>query len=430
MTGRSPSVLLVWRRPHPFVAQFEPFGAEANRGGPNHGIDNLCATNGDDDKMKNRLFPIALSFAFAFSTAASAEPLLRENSEQAAFRVDVVADGMAFPWDMEFLPDGDVLISEYDGSLRLLRDGVLAPEPIPAIDRVTESGGLRGIAAHPDFVENGLIYFCYAAGTADANHTEIARGTFDGTAINDVTVIFAADNEARQLAHYGCRLLWDESGHLIVTLGDRRHYMAESQNLEDHYGTILRLTEDGEPAADNPFAGRKNARPEIWAYGVRNGQGADFHPETGEIWFSEHGPLGGDEINILGRGDNYGWPVATFGIDYDRTVLTDTPLRDDVRPPLFYWYPSIAPSSLTFYDGDVFAKWRGDVFVTTLASRRLLRFELIGDRIIRQEDLLGELDIRLRNVEMGPDGALYVLTDSGDGRLLKLTPDNDDISDR
>ncbi|MEO1253046.1 MAG: PQQ-dependent sugar dehydrogenase [Pseudomonadota bacterium] len=365
-------------------------------------------------------------FASAAATGvvsfANAEELFVEESEQARFAVTVVADGMDFPWDMAFLPNGDALISEYDGRLRLFQDGALSPEAIPAIDRVTARGGLRGIALHPDFEENRLVYFCYATGTHEANHTEIARGRFDGAEINDVEVVFAAENTARQLAHYGCRLLWDAEGRLIATLGDRRHHMEESQSLSDHYGVVVRIDENGEAPANNPFVNERGAKAEIWAFGVRNAQGADFHPETGDIWFSEHGPLGGDEINILKRGANFGWPVATYGIDYDGTVLTETPLRDDVEAPLFYWYPSIAPSSLSFYDGDLFAKWRGDLFMTTLASQRLLRFELIGDRIVREETLLSELGARLRNVEPGPDGALYVLTDAGDGRLLKLTP--------
>lgn len=365
---------------------------------------------------------LVISAFTLFPALATAEPLLTEESEQAHFAVSLVADGMNFPWDMEVLPGGDILISEYDGSLRIVRDGVLDPASIPAISRVTENGGLRGIAAHPEFAKNSLVYFCYASGTPDNNHTEIARAEFDGARISNVEVIFSADNSAEQLAHYGCRLLWDDDGKLIVTLGDRRHHMTESQSLEDHYGVVLRLNEDGSAPRDNPFRNDRDARPEIWAYGIRNAQGAVFHPETGALWVSEHGPRGGDEINIIDGGANYGWPVATYGIDYDGTILTDTPLKDGVAAPLYYWYPSVAPSSVAFYTGDDFPKWRGDLFVTTLASRKLLRLELDGDRILRVEELLSDLDVRLRNVEMGPDGAFYILTDSGDGRLLKIEP--------
>lgn len=330
---------------------------------------------------------------------------------------------MTFPWDMEFLPGGDILISEYDGTFRIMRNDVLLPDPISAVEGdVTERGGLRGIAAHPRFGENGLIYFCYASGSREDNHTRIARGRFDGAAMHDIEVIFSADNAAQQLAHYGCRLLWDEDGKLIATLGDRRHHAEESQSLSDHYGVILRLNEDGSAPADNPFVGRDGARPEIYAYGIRNAQGAVFHPVTNELWVSEHGPLGGDEVNIIRAGENYGWPVATFGIDYSGEELTDTPLLEGTEAPLFYWYPSVAPSSIAFYSGTDFPKWRGDAFVTTLASQNLLRLELNGNRVLRVEPLLTELGVRLRNVEQGPDGALYVLTDSGDGRLLKIEP--------
>lgn len=365
----------------------------------------------------------AILAASAFATNAFAsETVFEETTEQASYAVTEVASGMTFPWDMQFLPGGDILISEYDGSLRIVRDGVLDPEPIAAIDDTTERGGLRGIALHPDFKKNRLVYFCYASGTAEENHTRIARGRFDGASVEDVEVIFAADNAARQLAHYGCRLLWTEDGKLLATLGDRRHHADASQDRSDHYGVILRLNDDGTAPEDNPFYDEGGAAQAIYAYGIRNAQGAVFHPATGDLWIAEHGPLGGDEVNIIRAGENYGWPIATFGIDYSGEKLTDTPLLEGVTAPLYYWYPSIAPSSIAFYDGEEFPKWRGDIFITTLASQRLLRLELNGDRVLRVEELFAPLQTRLRNVEMGPDGALYVLTDAGDGRLLRIEP--------
>ena len=247
---------------------------------------------------------------------------------------------------------------------------------------------------------------------------------FDGEAISDLEVILVADNEANEQAHHGCRMIWDDDEKLLVTLGDRRHRAEDSQDLSNLVGVVGRLNDDGSPARDNPFRKTRNARPEIFAYGLRNAQGAVFHPETRRLWVSEHGPLGGDEINVVRAGENYGWPIATFGIDYSGEELTDTPLRDDVAPPLFYWYPSVAPSSIAFYTGNDFPKWRGDAFVTTLSKRRLLRLELNGERIVGIEELFDDLDLRLRNIEMGPDGALYILTGGGDGRLLKIEPAN------
>ena len=360
--------------------------------------------------------------AISATGARAGEPIFVEESEQAHFQVSVVAEGMEFPWDIEFLPDGDAVISEFAGDLRILRNGALLPDAIPTGVAVTPDGGLRSIAAHPDFEENRLLYFCYAAGTEENNHTEIARGRFDGAAVSDVEVIFVADNEAREQAHHGCRLLFDDDGKLIATLGDRRHRADDSQDLSNFVGVVVRLSDDGSPARGNPFSKKRDARPEIFAYGLRNAQGAVLHPDTRALWVSEHGPLGGDEVNVVRAGENYGWPIATYGIDYSGEELTDTPLLEGVTAPLFYWYPSVAPSSIAFYTGDDFPKWKGDVFVTTLASARLLRLELNGERIVGVEALFAELNLRLRNIEMSPDGAFYLLTDAGDGRLLKIEP--------
>lgn len=373
--------------------------------------------------MIQKVSSIFLSLSLGMGVAAqAADPVFTEESEQASFKVSVVADGMDFPWDVEFLPGGDALISEFNGTLRILRDGVLLPDPVPTGLTLVDGRGLRTVVAHPEFAENGQLYFCYASGTAEANHTEIARGRFDGATVSEMDVIFVADNEASEQAHHGCRLLFDDDGKLIATLGDRRHRADDSQDLSNFVGTVVRLNDDGSPARGNPFARNRDAHPEIFAYGLRNAQGAVLHPETRALWVSEHGPLGGDEVNVVRAGENYGWPIATFGIDYTGEELTDTPLRKGVTPPLYYWYPSVAPSSLAFYTGDEFPKWKGDAFMTTLGERRLLRLELNGERVLGVEALFSELDTRLRNIEMGPDGALYVLTASGDARLLKIEP--------
>jgi glucose/arabinose dehydrogenase len=357
------------------------------------------------------------------ASAAPGDPVPRDATEQAHFELELVAEDLEFGWDIAFLPDGQMLISEYAGGLWVFPKGGGAPVLIPAIEDTTDDGGLRGIAPHPDFETNRLLYFCYATGTIEANHTRIARAPFDGERVGAAEIIFDADNESAELAHYGCRLLWRPDGKLIATFGDRRRHAEKSQRGGKHYGKAIRINDDGSVPADNPFVNTRGFRPEIWAYGIRNAQGAAFHPETGDIWFADHGPYGGDEINILAPGRNYGWPVATYGIDYSRTVITETPLLLGVEPPLWYWAPSVAPSSVAFYTGDEFPKWKGDLFVTTLAAKRLLRMELHGDRIVRIEPLLGDLDARLRDVAMSPDGTMYVLTDvNGGSRLYRIIP--------
>ncbi len=354
--------------------------------------------------------------------AAPGDTVLEVDSEQAKFRVVSVAEELEFAWDIAVLPDGRILLSEYDGRLRFFDQHAVDPIVIETNLETTEHGGLRGISPHPDYSSNKLLYLCYATGTRDSNHTRISRARFDGQTLSDIETIFDAKNTASELAHYGCRLLWLADHTLVATLGDRRHFPDEAQVLTNNYGTIIRINDDGSIPEDNPYVGTPEIRHEIWAYGLRNVQGADFHPRTGEIWVSDHGPYGGDEINIIRPGGNYGWPIVTFGIDYDGTVLTDTSLRPDVQAPLFYWYPSIAPSSVAFYTGDDFPKWRGDLFVGSLVNRRVFRLELHGNAVIGVEELLADLDARIRDITMGPDGKLYVLTDTGDGRLLRMAP--------
>ncbi len=354
--------------------------------------------------------------------SAASETLFSESSEQAEFDVVLVADGLDFAWDIEPMPGGYLLLSEYNGRLRLIDEKSNTHEVFDAISDTTAQGGLRGIALHPNYETNQYLYFCYATGTMVENHTRIARAIFDGEKVSEIQTIFDADNTAQGLAHYGCRLIWLDDGTLLATMGDRRYRPEAAQDLGNHVGVAIRLNDDGSVPRDNPFVATTGVRPEIWAYGLRNVEGAARHPKTGDIWISEHGPRGGDEINILRPGRNYGWPIATFGIDYDGTVLTDTPVRPEVEPPIYYWYPSIAPSSVVIYSGDAFPKWDSDLFVTTLASQQLLRLEILDDHVIRQEELLDELHVRIRDVTVTDEGTMYVLTDTGDGRLLRLQP--------
>lgn len=350
-------------------------------------------------------------------------------SEQHAYRVVTVADGLAHPWGMTFLPSGEMLVTERDGRLRVVRDGKLLPEPVSGLPQmvVGGQGGLLDVALDPDFADNRLIYLSYAGGESGNAGTEVARGRLDleAMALRDVETVFAVEPKTGGTAHYGGRLQFHPDGTLYVTLGDRYSYMDEAQSLENHLGTIVRIEPDGGVPGDNPFVDREGAQPEIFTYGNRNVQGIALRPGTETIWAHEHGPRGGDELNILKAGANYGWPEITYGIDYSGAIISEETEAPGMEQPVVYWDPSIAPSGMTFYDGEAFPQWRGDIFLGALAHRHLRRLELDGDEVVAQEELLGELGARIRDVRGGPDGMLYVLTDAADGRILRLEPAGD-----
>jgi glucose/arabinose dehydrogenase len=353
---------------------------------------------------------------------AAAEEI--ERSQQHDFRIQTLASGLDHPWSLAFLPDGGILITERPGSLRLFRDGQLQADPVPGVPEVAArgQGGLLDIALHPDFAGNGLVYLSYAGPGEGGAGTEVARARFDGAALEDLEVIFRAEPKVGGGNHFGSRLLFAGDGTLYVTLGDRYRYMKEAQNLDNHLGSIVRLNDDGSVPEDNPFVGREDARPEIFSYGHRNVQGLALEPETGTLWAHEHGPQGGDEVNILKPGANYGWPAITYGIDYSGAIISEKTEAPGMEQPVVYWVPSIAPSGMAFYDGDAFPEWQGDLFVGALAGRHLRRLELDGDEVVDQEGLLVGLGERIRDVRTGPDGYLYVLTDSSNGLLLRLKP--------
>lgn len=376
-------------------------------------------------RLWTNVMAAALILLSPSAQAAPGDVLFEESSHQGDFRLVTVADNLAYPWSLDFLPGGSLIITEWPGSVRIVRDGsVSAPlEGVPPVlERTDWTGGMLSVIAHPDFAQNRLIYFCYLHGEFDSNVSRIARGQLTGNRISNLEVIFEGNDRAEESHHSGCRLVWGDDGRLFATFGDRRHLPDESQALASTTGTIIRINDDGSIPQDNPFVGKSDARPEIWAYGVRNVQGAVLNPQTRAMWFSEHGPLGGDEVNILKRGANYGWPIATYGIDYDGTIITEHTQLAGVEGPLVYWRPSTAPSGLAFYTGNHFPQWRGDLFMGSLVDRRLIRMELDGERVLFQEPLLAELDERIRSVQMGPDGYLYILTDADPGAILRLEP--------
>jgi glucose/arabinose dehydrogenase len=348
------------------------------------------------------------------------------SSQHHDYRVVTMVEGLTHPWGMAFLPGGELLVTERNGRLRLIRDGKLDERPIaglPAIN-VGGQGGLLDIVLHPDFADNDLVYFSYAGGTPGSVNTEVARARLDLDAmrLDDVETIFVAQPKTGGGAHYGSRLLFAPDGTLYVTLGDRYSYMRRAQSVEDHLGTIVRINDDGSVPDDNPFVGQAGARPEIFSYGHRNVQGIALRPGTDVIWSHEHGPRGGDELNILAPGNNYGWPTITYGIDYSGAIISDKTHAPGMEQPVVYWDPSIAPSGMTFYAGDEFPGWKGDIFMGALAHRHVRRLKLDGDTVVEQEELLGELNERIRDVRQGPDGNLYVLTDDRSGMVLRIEP--------
>lgn len=369
-----------------------------------------------------RALTAALLLPLTFSTIALADTVtLSESSEQADFDLLLRADGLRNPSSVVFADNGDAYLSGWFGNLWRLDADDGAIETLELGLDLAEGRGFRTVTLHPDFSSNGTLYFCFANGTAERNQTLVARGRLRGTSVTDLQTIFSAENFSRQRLHQSCTIVWDTDSTFLLALGDRYHHLDRAQAKDDYYGVIVRLREDGQPAA-TVLSENDGASPGVWSYGHRNIQGFTRDPDSGEFWAHEHGPQGGDEINHLRPGLNYGWPAATFGIDYDDTILSETPLLDGTEPPIFYWYPSIAPSGLAIYSGSEFPKWRGDLFLGGLASQRLHRLERLQGRIIREEILLAELDVRIRDVRMSPEGSLYVLTDEENGRLFRLAP--------
>ena len=364
---------------------------------------------------------LLLAFAL-FSPSATAQVF---DSELYRFRAVTLTENLEHPWSLAFLPDGRMLVSERPGRLRLVgADGRLDPQPVsglPAIAAVGQ-GGLLDVVLHPDYARNGWLYLSYAGEGPGGYGTEVLRAKLDGHALRDVQVIFRMQPKSTTSHHFGSRLVFDRRGDLYITLGDRGE-MERAQRLDDHAGSVIRLHDDGRVPADNPFVGKPGAKPEKFTLGNRNMQGAALHPQTGEIWAHEHGPQGGDEINIIRAGVNYGWPVITYGRNYvTGTKIGEGTAKPGMAQPLLYWTPSIAPSGMAFYTGDRFPGWRGNWFVGALAGQMLVRLQLDGERIVHQERLLEGALGRIRDVRQGPDGLLYLLIDSAQGRIVRLEP--------
>jgi aldose sugar dehydrogenase len=341
--------------------------------------------------------------------------------------VETVASGLVHPWGLQFLPDGRMLVTERPGRLRIVaRDGKLSA-PVVGVPPVVTigQGGLLDVALDPRFADTGMIYLTYAEPRgAGTNGTAVTRAkltlTPDGGTLDEVKVIFRQQPATTGGLHFGARIAIARDGHLFVTLGERfQRDMA--QGLNNHYGKVIRITADGTVPAGNPVRAAADAAPEIWSHGHRNPQSAAIHPTTGRLWTVEHGARGGDEINIPQAGKNYGWPLITYGIDYSGARIGSGPQQVGLEQPIYYWDPSIAPSGMAFYTGTRMPAWTGNLFVGALAGQHLTRLILDGERVIGEERLLTTQGDRIRDVRQGPDGALYVLVDHPEGRVLRVT---------
>ncbi|WP_297796096.1 PQQ-dependent sugar dehydrogenase [uncultured Marinobacter sp.] len=345
-------------------------------------------------------------------------------SNNANFRLETIATGLAHPWSIAFLPDGSQLVTEREGRLRRIEDGELQSQPIQGLPELVVSGqgGLLDIILHPDFETNQTLFLSYSHKISRKGMTtRVARATLDGNALSDVEVIFEALPRGTASHHFAGRMAFDRDGNLYIAVGDRGR-KDRAQDTSDDAGGVHRLTTNGDPAPGNPFIDDSSGNDTLYTYGNRNIQGMTIHPTTGEIWSHEHGPRGGDEINIIRAGNNYGWPKVTYGIGYSGAIISDKTTMEGVTDPLHYWDPSIAPSGMAFYTGDRFPEWKGDLFVGALKMRKLVRLSMENETVKEEEDLLEDLGERIRDVRMGPDGVLWLLTDSTDGKVYRLVP--------
>jgi glucose/arabinose dehydrogenase len=368
-----------------------------------------------------------LVLACALVTGGASAPAQVFHSSAGDLVVQTAASGLDHPWALAFLPDRRMLVAERPGRMRIIgKDGTLSPA-LAGVPKVFASGqgGLLDVVLDRSFAQNRTIYFCYAEPVEGRARTALARARLiaEGTArIEAVEVIFRQAGPLSGGNHFGCRIVQTPDDNLFLTTGDHFTTRDQAQILGNDLGKIIRIRPDGSVPPDNPFVATPGAEPAIWSYGHRNPQGLALHPVTGKLWEHEHGPRGGDEVNIIEKGKNYGWPVIGYGIDYSGAKIHDSTHKAGMEQPIKYWVPSIAPSGMTFYTGNLSASWRGSLFIGALAGQILVRLELDGDKAVKEERLLQELRERIRDVREGPDGALWLATDSSSGRILRLAP--------
>ena len=350
------------------------------------------------------------------------------------FKATTVLEGLERPWSIAWLPDGAMLITERPGRVRIVRNGTLAPNPIAGVPEVlaVNQGGLMDVSVHPNFEKNRLVYFTYSHGTNQANRTRVARATFDGSSLKDWQVIFQVSQTKSGGQHFGSRIVWLPDNTMLVAIGDGGNpptrldgdfIRKQAQNLNSHLGKVVRLNDDGSIPKDNPFAASNNADAAIWSYGHRNIQGITIDPVNNKLWSTEHGSRGGDELNLVEAGKNYGWPVVTHSKEYTGGEISDKRSQPGMIDPKVVWTPAIAPSGLAFYSGKRFQAWEGDLFAGGLVTRDVRRIDLdANSNVVREESI--PIGRRVRDVRQSPDGKLYILTDEQNGQLISIEPTN------
>lgn len=373
------------------------------------------------------LLPTLLAFACARPTESAGRPEIaspQPASTEGVVRAETFASGLEHPWALAFMPDGRLLVTERPGRLRIVAtDGSLSAPltGVPVVHAVGQ-GGLLDVAIDPDFSTNRLVYLSFAEPEGGLAGTAVARGTLGATGLENVTVIYRQRPKVSGNGHFGSRLVFAQDGKLFITQGDRQNYRERAQDLLQGMGKFMRINADGTIPADNPFVGRDDTQPEIWSYGHRNGQAATLDPATGQLWTVEHGARGGDELNHPEKGKNYGWPVITYGRDYSGASIGEGSAKEGMEQPVYYWDPVIAPSGMTFYTGDAIPGWKGSILIGSMTPGGLVRLELGGGRVVKEQRYLGDLRERFRDVQQGPDGFVYAVTDSPTGRVLRIRP--------
>ncbi|MBM1174584.1 PQQ-dependent sugar dehydrogenase [Microvirga arabica] len=370
---------------------------------------------------------LACALTLGALSPALAQDTQRLRTDKAEVIVETVARDLQNPWGLAFMPDNRMLVTERAGRLRIVDANGALSEPIRGLPKlaVRGQGGLLDVALDPNFAQSRLVYLSYAEDRGEGRAgTSIARARLseDGKALESLQVIFRQEPSYTGGNHWGSRLVFDREGNLFVTLGDRFDLRNQAQNPENHIGKIIHIKPDGSPAPNNPFLNREDARPEIWSIGHRNVQSAALNPSTGELWTVEHGARGGDEVNIPQKGKNYGWPVISYGVDYSGKKIGEGTKKEGLEQPVYYWDPSIAPSGMAFYTGDKFPAWRGSILVGALSGKLVSRLDTNGNRVTGEERMLQQLGERIRDVRQGPDGFVYLLTDSRNGRILRMKP--------